>query len=61
MKNNIINFRNKRNWTQKETARSLGVTTSYLGMIELGTRTPSLSLAYKISLLFNTTIEEIFF
>lgn len=61
MNNNIVKFRNLNNWTQKEVAQKIGITTSYLGMIELGVRTPSLEIAYKIAQLFNVSIEDIFF
>ncbi|ELU5586517.1 helix-turn-helix transcriptional regulator [Clostridium perfringens] len=61
MSNNIIKFRNLNNWTQKEVAQKIGITTSYLGMLEVGIRSPSLKIAYKIAQLFNVSIEEIFF
>lgn len=55
MSNNIIKFRNLNNWTQK-----IGITTSYLGMLEVDIRSPSLKIAYKIAQLFNVSIEEFF-
>ncbi|HBI7094634.1 helix-turn-helix transcriptional regulator [Clostridium perfringens] len=61
MKNKILSLRLEKGLTQKEIACILGITTSYLGMIEKGVRKPSLDLAYKISNLFKTTIEDIFF
>ena len=61
MSNKISILRKNNNWTQKEVAKKLNITTSYLGMIETGVRTPSLDIAYKIAKLFNTSIEKIFF
>lgn len=61
MKNKISYLRLKEGFTQKELANKLSITTSHFGMIETGVRNPSLNLAYKISKIFNTTIENIFF
>ncbi len=61
MKNKISYLRLKEGFTQKELANKLSITTSHFGMIETGVRNPSLKLAYKISKIFNTTIESIFF
>lgn len=46
---------------QQDVADSMGVTTSYYGMIEQGMRLPQLQLAYKLANFFNTSIEDIFF
>ena len=40
-------LREERGLLQKAVAKSVGITTSYYGMIELGTRRPSLDLAIK--------------
>lgn len=58
---NLIQLRKKINLTQNDIANELGITTSYYGMIEQGTRTPSLVLAKKIAMFFGKNIEEIFF
>lgn len=47
--------------SQKDVASNVGITTSHYGMIEIGKRTPSLIVAYKLSIFFNLSIEEIFF
>lgn len=57
---NLKQLRKERNLKQREVAEALGITTSYYGMIEIGTRRPSLSLAIKISRYFNLSIEEVF-
>lgn len=58
--NILKELRVKNNLKQRQVAESLGITTSYYGMIELGKREPSLSLAIKISRYFNLSVEEIF-
>lgn len=58
--NNLKELRKKHNLKQREVAENLGITTSYYGMIELGKREPSLSLAIKISRYFNLSVEEVF-
>ncbi|GMQ55859.1 hypothetical protein AN1V17_02510 [Vallitalea sediminicola] len=47
--------------SQKSVADSLGITTSYYGMIELGVRNPSLDVAMDIANYYNTSIENLFF
>lgn len=54
-------LRIQRSLTQEQVAKALGITTSYYGMIEIGTRNPTLKLAKKIADFFNKPIEEIFF
>ncbi|AOT72940.1 transcriptional regulator [Geosporobacter ferrireducens] len=54
-------MRKKKNLNQLDVAKSLGVTTSYYGMIEQGVRTPSLDLAAKIAKYFDRKVEDIFF
>lgn len=53
-------LRNEKNLKQREVAKALGITTSYYGMIEIGTRRPSLNLAIKISRYFDLSVEEVF-
>lgn len=54
-------LRKEKNLTQQEVAKELGVATVFYGMIERGERNPTLELARKIAILFNSTIDEIFF
>jgi putative transcriptional regulator len=61
MKNQLKLLRVTKNLQQKDVAKAIGVTTSYYGMIELGTRRPSLIIAYRLSKFFNLSIEDIFF
>lgn len=54
-------LRMSRGLRQQDVASFMGVTTSYYGMIEQGSRLPQLELAYKLANFFNTSIEDIFF
>ncbi|MGM9532715.1 helix-turn-helix transcriptional regulator [Intestinibacter sp.] len=58
--NRLKELRAQNNLTQKAVARAVGITTSYYGMIELGVRKPSLSLAMDLARFFGTSVEEIF-
>ncbi len=53
--------RKKQGLTQQEIADYLGISRSFYGLIEAGSREPSLMLAFKIAHFFNTTIEELFY
>ena len=58
--NRLKELRAQNNLTQKAVARAVGITTSYYGMIEVGVRKPSLSLAMDLARFFDTSVEEIF-
>ena len=58
--NRLKELRAQNNLTQKAVARAVGITTSYYGIIELGVRKPSLSLAMDLARFFDTSVEEIF-
>lgn len=45
--------RQKKNWTQQQTARALGVTQAYLSMLEKGSRTVSESFVRKVLKVFD--------
>ncbi|MCT2347145.1 helix-turn-helix domain-containing protein [Niallia taxi] len=63
----LINLRKEKEMVQKEVVsllkktHGIDITESYYGMIELGVRTPSLTIALAISELFQTNPNEIFF
>lgn len=57
----LITLRKDRNFRQKDIAKALGITTSYYGMIEQGSRTPNLKLANEIAIFFKKRVDEIFF
>ncbi len=60
MQNRIKVFRAIKNITQEELAEALGVTRQTIIAIENGKYNPSLELAFKIAVYFETSIEETF-
>lgn len=58
--NKLKELRESKLLTQSKIAESIGITTSYYGMIEAGVRIPSLPIAFKIAGYFNMPIEKIF-
>jgi len=60
MKNRLKVFRAMHNITQESLARRLGVTRQTVISIETGRYDPSIELAFRISRLFNASIEDIF-
>jgi len=60
MKNNLPDLRDRRNWTQAELAARLNVSRQSINAIETERYEPSLSLAFAIADLFETSIEAIF-
>ncbi|WDV46886.1 helix-turn-helix transcriptional regulator [Clostridiaceae bacterium M8S5] len=60
MKNKIRNLRKEYNLTQDDLAIKLGVSRQTIISLEKGKYNPSITLAFKISRVFNTQIEQIF-
>ena len=60
MENRIEFYRKKMGLTQTDLAELLEVSRQTIGSLENGRYNPSLSLAFKISKVFNITIEDIF-
>jgi putative transcriptional regulator len=60
VKNRLKVLRAERDWSQAELGGRLGVSRQAVNAIETGKYDPSLPLAFKLSRLFNLTIEEIF-
>jgi len=60
MKNRLRVLRAERNWSQAELAERLGVSRQTVNAIENGKYDPSLPLAFKMTILFEIPIEEIF-
>ncbi len=64
MNQNVSNFvqdyRNKNKVTQEELGKAVGVTRQTIIAIEKGNYTPSVLLALKIAMFFNTTVEKLF-
>ena len=60
MKNRLKILRAERDWTQAQLAQELEVSRQTVNAIEKGKFDPSLPLAFRISRLFQMTIEDIF-
>ena len=60
MKNRLKELREARNLTQKEVGELVGVSRQAINAIETGKFDPSIWLAYDLSKLFGTSIEEFF-
>jgi putative transcriptional regulator len=60
MTNNLRVRRAERRWSQADLAQKLEVSRQTANAIETGKYDPSLSLAFKIAKVFETSIEEIF-
>lgn len=60
MNNTLKKLRAERNWSQQQLAEYLGVSRQTINAIERGKYDPSLPLAFKIALVFERPIEQIF-
>jgi putative transcriptional regulator len=60
MKNTIKVERAKKNWTQAELAKHIGLSRQGLNSIETGKFVPSTLLALRMAKVFNTTVENLF-
>jgi putative transcriptional regulator len=60
MKNRLKVLRAEHNWSQAELSTYLGVSRQTVNALETGKYDPSLSMAFKITCLFQLPLEEIF-
>ncbi len=60
MKNTIKVERARKNWTQADLAKHIGISRQGLNSIETGKYIPSTLLALKMAKFFNTTVEILF-
>lgn len=60
MENDLKVFRAKRDMTQEDLAKEVGVTRQTINAIEKERYDPSLELAFKLSIYFGCRIEDIF-
>lgn len=60
MKTRIKEFRARYNLTQEELAKKVGVRRETIVFLEKGKYNPSLKLAYNVTKVLETTIEELF-
>ena len=60
MKNTIKVERAKKNWTQEDLAREIGISRQSINSIETGKFIPSTVLALKMAKVFGANVESIF-
>jgi putative transcriptional regulator len=60
MKNRLKELRSARGWSQGDLADALGVSRQSVNALETGKFDPSLPLAFRIALLFELRIEQVF-
>ena len=60
MKNRLKLLRVERGWTQEQLGQALGVSRQAVIALETERRDPSLDLAYRIAVLFETDVEAVF-
>ncbi len=60
MKNKVKELRQKASMTQQQLADLVHVSSRTIISLEKGQYNPSIMLAYRISIVFNTTIEELY-
>lgn len=60
MKNKVKEFRKQHNMTQQQLADKVYVSARTIISLEKGQYNPSIMLAYRIAILFETTIEELY-
>jgi len=60
LKTNVKKLRENSNWSQEELAEKLGVARTTVKYLEAGEYVPSLTLALRISHIFNVSIEDVF-
>ena len=58
--NKIKEYRKIKKITQEELASSLGISRKTLSLIESGSVIPKIDTAYKLSLILDATVEELF-
>lgn len=60
MKNTLKVERAKKNWTQEDLARKIGISRQSINSIETGKFIPSTVLALKMAKIFGANVESIF-
>lgn len=60
MRKLLINMRIKNQYTQKQVAEMIGISQQMISLIETGKRRPTIEIAKKLEVLFNTPMEELF-
>ncbi|MDY4784934.1 helix-turn-helix transcriptional regulator [Pygmaiobacter massiliensis] len=60
MKNRVKEYRQQYRLTQQEVADMVGVSSRTIISLEKGQYNPSLMLAYRLALLFHTSVEDLY-
>lgn len=60
LRNRVRELRARHNYSQTELGKLIGVTRQTIGLIEKGDYEPSVKLALKTAIVFDLTLEEIF-
>lgn len=60
LKNNLKEFRSKKNLNQQELGSLVGVSRQTISLIERGDYNPSITVCLKLAKVLDTTVEEIF-
>ena len=60
MKNRLKLLRVERGWTQEQLGQELGVSRQAVNALETEQHDPSLALAYRIAVVFDRPVEDIF-
>lgn len=60
MKNNLVDLRTERSWTQADLAQRVSVSRQTINAIETGKFDPSLPLAFRLARIFELRIDQIF-
>jgi len=60
LKNRVKELRSKNQMTQQQLAEAVNVSSRTIISLEKGQYNPSIMLAYRIALVFETTIEELY-
>ena len=56
----IQKIRKEKNWTQEKLAERIGVSTTFIGYVEIGHRIPNLKMIYKIANALGVKVKSIF-
>ncbi len=60
LKNNLKEFRSKKNLNQQDLGSLVGVSRQTISLIERGDYNPSITVCLKLAKVLDTTVEEIF-
>lgn len=60
MKNTLRELRTGKGWTQEQLGQALGVSRQAVNALETEKHDPSLDLAYRIAVLFERAVEDVF-